>query len=104
MSQARSAAFDLDLNLDDDEALAAHHMTTNTSIGGYQELSSTASQGGIGAGKAGRAFFDAAEEAEEGVAGTQRQGVFGSGKGQVGYQAGREGLAENDEEQWDRLT
>ncbi|KAJ9118993.1 hypothetical protein QFC24_005959 [Naganishia onofrii] len=104
LSQARSAAFDLDMNLDDDEALAAHHMTTSASTGGYQELSSSIPQGGIGAGKAGRAFFDAAEEAEQGVAGTQRQGVFGNGKGQVGYQAGREGLAGDDEEQWDRLT
>ncbi|KAJ9097695.1 hypothetical protein QFC21_004732 [Naganishia friedmannii] len=104
LSQARSAAFDLDLNLDDDEALAAHHMTTNASTGGYQELSTTIPQGGIGSGKAGRAFFDAAEEAEEGVAGTQRQGVFGNSKGQIGYQAGREELAEDDEEQWDRLT
>ncbi|KAJ9123978.1 hypothetical protein QFC22_000769 [Naganishia vaughanmartiniae] len=105
LSQARSAAFDLDLNLDDDEALAAHHMTTNASTGGYQELaSSTIPQGGIGAGKAGRAFFDAAEEVEEGVAGTQRQGVFGNGIGQVGYQAGREALAQDDQEHWDRLT
>lgn len=79
-------------------------MTTNASTGGYQELSSSIPQGGIGAGKAGRAFFDAAEEAEQGVAGTQRQGVFGNGKGQVGYQAGREGLAGDDEEQWERLT
>ncbi|KAJ9092515.1 hypothetical protein QFC19_008729 [Naganishia cerealis] len=104
LSQARSAAFDLDLNLDDDEALAAHHMRTGTSTGGYQELASTAPQAGIGAGKAGRAFFDVAEEVEEGTAGARTQGVFGNGKGQIGYEAGREGLTENEEEQWDRLT
>lgn len=100
LSQARSAAFDLDLDLDDDEAVAAHHIRTD---GGYQELSAAA-PGGIGKGKAGRAFFDASEALEAGPAESQRQGVFGTGQGQVGYEQGKQGLTADDEEQWDRLS
>ncbi|KAJ9110357.1 hypothetical protein QFC20_002954 [Naganishia adeliensis] len=108
LSQARSAAFDLDLDLDldDDEALAAHHIRNEGSAGGYQELSTTATPAAIGKGKAGRAFFDASEQLEAGPAPTetQRQGVFGNGQGQVGYEAGKQGLSADDEEQWDRLS
>jgi hypothetical protein len=102
LSQARAAAFDLDLNLEDDEALAAHHIR-NEGAGGYQELSTTTSSSGIGQGKAGRAFFDASEELEAGPA-EPRQGVFGNGPGQVGYEAGKQTLTADEEEQWDRLT
>ncbi|KAI5455138.1 hypothetical protein NCC49_002409 [Naganishia albida] len=104
LSQARSAAFDLDLDLDDDEALAAHHIRTD-GAGGYQELSTAAPGGGIGNGKAGRAFFDASEALEAGpVPESQRQGVFGTGPGQVRYEQGKQALTADDEEQWDRLS
>ena len=45
-------------------------------------------------------FFDAGRELEDQE---PRQGVFGNGPGKVGYSAGREGLTQGDEEQWDRM-
>lgn len=50
----------------------------------------------------GETFFDAGNELENANA-EPRQGVFGQGKGQVGYNAGRENLSREDDEQWDRM-
>jgi hypothetical protein len=100
LSQARAAAFDLDLNLDDDEALAEHHLNSRP-IGNSSELVQAASS---------RTYFDAADELENADIGrmsgvVERQAVIGDSKikGQVGYNAGRENLTEDEEAQWDRV-
>jgi len=96
LSQARAAAFDLDLNLDDDEALAEHHLNNP------QLLNDSGSAAELGQAGGSRTYFDAADEVENGV---QRQAVIGNdrSKGQVGYAAGRENLNADDEAQWDRM-
>jgi hypothetical protein len=63
---------------------------------GYSQVSTCTPEGST-------AFFDAGTELEGQQRQSTRQGVFGSGKGQVGYEAGRDGLSERDEEQWDRM-
>ena len=92
LSQARAGAIDLDL--DDEEAYAEGHMRGARGGHGYSQVSTGATEGST-------TFFDAGTELE----GQQltRQGVFGTGKGQVGYSAGRDDLNERDEEQWDRM-
>ncbi len=101
LSQARAAAFDLDLDLDDDEALAEHHLNSRP-IGASAELGQAVSS---------RTYFDAADELENADVGrmsaavVDRQAVIGNdrSKGQVGYNAGRENLTEDQEAQWDRM-
>jgi hypothetical protein len=90
LSQARAAAFDLDLNLDDDEALAEHHLNNRDSAAELGQASGS------------RTYFDAADEMGNAV---ERQAVIGNdrSKGQVGYAAGRENLSADDEAQWDRM-
>lgn len=105
LSQARAAALDLDLNLDDDEALAEHHLGSRRS--GIRTV-----EEGTGSS---RTYFDAADELENADVGRMsaaldrrepaRHAVIGpdSSKGQTGYNAGRENLAEEDEAAWDRM-
>ena len=89
LSQARTGAIDLDL--DDEEAYADGHMRSGNRGGReYQEVRADEPT----------TFFDAGRELEDQE---PRQGVFGNGPGQVGYSAGREGLTQGDEEQWDRM-
>jgi hypothetical protein len=89
LSQARAGAIDLDL--DDEEAYAEGHMRSGNRGGGYQEVPTARDDS---------TFFDAAREME---GQEPRQGVFGKGPGQVGFASGRDGLSEQDEDQWDRM-
>lgn len=100
LSQAREAALDLELDMDDDEAVAEHHMShTSGDKNGYSELSTV---------ERGETFFDAGQEEagqdSEGQPNEPRRGVFGEGEGQVGYQAGKDQLSQQSEEQWDRFS
>lgn len=91
LSQARSGAIDLDLDLEDDEAYIEQRLAQRA--GGYSNVPAEDRSRG-------ETFFDAGNELENAE---PRKGVFGRGEGQVGYQAGREGLSREDEEQWDRM-
>lgn len=79
LSQAREAALQLDLDLEDDEAIAAHHLTSN------------ATRSGTG----GRGYDLVREQDDE----PPRRGV-----GPVGGDRGRENLSADDEDQWDRMV
>lgn len=95
LSQARAGAIDLDL--DDEEAYAEGHMRGSRGGNGYSQVSTGTPEGST-------TFFDAGTELEgQQQQPATRQGVFGTGKDQVGYEAGRDGLSERDEDQWDRM-
>lgn len=90
LSQARAGEMDLDMDFDYDLEDAA------------ARRDDTASAAADPSNHHGERFLDTHREPGQGEQ-EPRQAVVGNQKGQVGYGAGREGLTEDDEAQWDRM-
>ncbi|KAL7417545.1 hypothetical protein BDY24DRAFT_368046 [Mrakia frigida] len=95
LSSAREAAFALDIDLEDDEAVAQHQLQTNLRSGSSTGGATNSGRGGAGGSNALYTRVDAGEEMD---AQPPRRGV-----GPVGGDRGRENLNAEDEEMWDRL-
>ncbi|ORX34909.1 hypothetical protein BD324DRAFT_633144 [Kockovaella imperatae] len=108
LSQARTAslALDLDLDLEDEEAVAERHLAGASSNGSRRTL--------VGSRRGYEPIFQDEEGALEGRSSIDTGGSGTKARSRasgeirrpldVGGQRGREGLTEEDEEVWDRMT
>lgn len=100
LSQAREAALEMELDLDEEEAVGTV-MGGKSGAGANGSYAPVATSDSANDRQRGETVFDAnASDGQD----KGRRGVIGQGPGQVGYQAGRDGLNERDEEQWDRFS
>lgn len=103
LSQAREAALEMELDMDEEEAVGTV-MGRSKHLGapGNNSYAPIATSDERRDQERGETVFDA--NARDDEQDTPRRGVIGQGPGQVGYQAGKDQLNERDEEQWDRFS